>query len=583
MRATPVVGPRGAPCALEPAIGLPDALLDPAAYRQPPASVELRETHISWVFLTERTAYKVKKPVHLPFVDYSTLERRRTCCHTELELNRRFSPGRYREVVALVPRGHDGLAVASERDPRAVEYAVVMDRYDDSVTLNAQLADGRATEADLVAVGAAIAGFHAASGVETDVDSGGLAAVLDETLATLRRVGAPMGRLAELARFCGSALAGFEPELDHRAKAGRVRDGHGDLRAEHILLGADIQAVDGVEFDRALRVADVGYDLAFLIMDVARHDDDLARALLRGYRSAGGDPGSDELLAFMCAVRALVRAKVDFLRAAQLDGAAADDRSARAHELLDVAERFAWRARLPRVICVTGLAASGKSTLAEALATAAGRTVLSSDRIRKLRAGLDPYTRAAARAYRDGESRAVYAELGERAAAAVHRDGSVVVDATFRRATDADAFAAASQAATAAAWLVCEAPPAVLLERARIRAQDASVSDAGPAIVARERAVFRGPFLAPGPPLARLDTTRPTAALLADLAGVLDARLRATAASSPSEPTAIRLAAGPVPVIRDSRSFRCPPRSLPPMTRSSRTTRPSTSRSPRRR
>ena len=201
-------------------------------------------------------------------------------------------------------------------------------------------------------------------------------------------------------------------------------------------------------------------------MDVARHDDDLARALLRGYRSAGGDPGSDGLLAFMCAVRALVRAKVDFLRAAQLEGAAADERSARAHELLDVAERFAWRARLPRVICVTGLAASGKSTLAEALAAAAGRTVLSSDRIRKLRAGLDPYERAAPSAYGDGESQAVYAELGQRAATAVHRDGGVVVDATFRRASDADAFAAASHAAAAAAWVVCEAPPAVLLERA---------------------------------------------------------------------------------------------------------------------
>ena len=432
-----------------------------------------------------------------------------------------------------MPRGHDGLAVASERDPRAVEYAVVMDRYRESATLNVHLADGRATDADLGAVGATIAGFHAASRVETDADSRALAEVLDETLATLRTVGAPMGRLAELARFCGAALTGFGPELTDRAKAGRVRDGHGDLRAEHIVLGTDIQAVDGVEFDRALRVADVGYDLAVLIVDVARHDDNLARALLRGYRSAGGDPGSEGLLAFMCTVRALVRAKVDFVRAAQLAGVAADDREARAHELLDVAQRFAWRARLPHVICVTGLPASGKSTLAEALAAVVGRTVLSSDRIRKARAGLDPHERAAPNAYGNDESQAVYAELGQRAATAVHRDGGVVVDATFRRATDAGAFAASSQGAAAAAWLVCEAPPAVLLQRARSRARDGSISDAGPAIVAQQLAIYRGPFLAPGPPLARLDTTRPTAALLADLAGVLDARLEARAASSP--------------------------------------------------
>ena len=142
-------------------------------------------------------------------------------------------------------------------------------------------------------------------------------------------------------------------------------------------------------------------------MDVVRHDDDLARALLRGYRAAGGDPGSDPLLAFLCAVRALIRAKIDFQRAAQLTGSAADERAARAIALLTLAERFAWRARLPDVVGVTGPAASGKSTVAEALAAAAGRTVLSSDRTRELRAGLDPNEHAAPAADGDGESRAV--------------------------------------------------------------------------------------------------------------------------------------------------------------------------------
>ena len=268
-------------------------------------------------------------------------------------------------------------------------------------------------------------------------------------------------------------------------------------------------------------------------MDVARRDDDLARALVRGYRAAGGDPGGDALLAFLCAVRALIRAKVDFLRAAQLTGAAADERAARAIELLTVAERFAWRARLPRVVCVTGLAASGKSTVAEALGAAAGRTVLSSDRIRKLRAGIDPYDRAAPSAYGDGESRAVYMELARRAAVAARHDGGAIVDATFRRATDADAFAATSPAAAAAAWLVCEAPPRCGWSARERASSTDSVSDAGPAIVAAELATYRGPFLAPAPPLARLDTTRPIAELLAALAGVLDARLQASAAPSP--------------------------------------------------
>ena len=203
---------------------------------------------------------------------------------------------------------------------------------------------------------------------------------------------------------------------------------------------------------------------------------------MRGYRAGGGDPGSDALLAFFCAVRALVRAKVDLLRGAQLTGAAAQERMARGLELLDVAERFAWRARLPRLVCITGLAASGKSTLAEALAAAAGRRVLSSDRIRKLRAGIDPYERAAPSAYGDAESRAVYAELAQRAAPTLRDDGGVIVEATFRRATDADAFAAGvAAAADGRVDRLRGAARGAARARRGERALAGSVSDAGPA------------------------------------------------------------------------------------------------------
>ena len=384
---------------------------------------------------------------------------------------------------------------------------------------------------DLVAVGAAVAGLHAAAPVEPDGGVERIAAVIEETVATLATAGAPSRRLEDLSRFCGAALMAFGPELANRAEAGLVREGHGEPR-----------------------IADVGYDLAFLIMDVARRDDDLARALLRGYRAAGGDPGSEALIAFFCTLRALVGAKVDFLRAEQLTGAAADDRTLRALELFAVAERFAWRARLPRVICVTGLAASGKSTVAEALAASAGRTVLSSDRIRKLRAGIDPYEHAAPSAYDDAASHAVYAELALRAAGAVRRDGGAIVDATFRRASDADAFAATSPTAAGAAWIVCEAPLEVRLERARAREFQATVSDAGPAIVAAELARFGRPFLAPAPPLARLDTTEPIVELLAELSEVLDAQLRT------SGPWPRSSAADDRPMTRDMSSADIPSR-----------------------
>lgn len=504
---------------------LPHALLDPAAYPHAPDGVELRETHISWVLLAGEKAYKIKKPVRFPFLDYGTLERRHELCHAEVELGRRFARSVYRGVVAIVPRQDGGLKIAPEYEPTAVEYGVVMRRYDDADTLRAHLERHSAHELELLTVGAAVAALHKASPVMPDADPQALGAVVEETLGTLAEAGAPPARLAALARFCRAALTAFAPLLATRARDGHVRDGHGDLRAEHILFADRVEAVDGVEFDPALRIADVGYDLAFLLMDVAATDDDAARTLLRGYRAAHGDPGPPALLDFFCVIRALVRAKVDLLRAAQLTGRAAQERSARALERLALAERFAWRVRLPKLLCVTGLAASGKSTLADALGAAAGRPVLSSDRIRKLRAGVDPFEYAGADAYGDAESRGVYEELASRATGAVRSDGGAIVDATFRRRADADAFLAAVR--LPAEWVVCEAPPAVLLARAADRAAHGSISDAGPAVVADELAVHRGPFQPPGPALARLETTLPVPRLLETLAGILDARLRA--------------------------------------------------------
>ena len=459
-------------------------------------SSELRETHISWVVLTGDRAYKIKKPVTFPFLDYGTLERRRHCCEEEVRLNRRFAPDLYLGVLEI--------------GAPPFEYAVEMRRYDEHATLAARL--GELQPSDLTAVGRAVAGFHAAAPA-ADGDRP-LTSVVEESLATLEAAGT---RIDALRGFYGAALAGLAPELERRRSAGLVRDGHGDLRAEHILLGEPIRAVDGLEFDPSLRIADVAYDFAFLVMDVARRDDDLARALVRGYRAAGGDPGSERLLATLCSIRALVRAKVDILRAGQLTGAAASERAARGRKLLALAERFAWRVRLPRVVCVIGHAASGKSTLAEALAAASGRTVLSSDRTRKLRAGVDPFEYAGAQAYGDVESREVYAELGRRAARSA--DG-VVVDATFRRRSDADAFV---ELVPDAGWIVCEAPREVLLERARMRSQrDDSVSDAGPEIVAAELA-RHGRIEPPATPIARLETTRPVPELLAQLGAALDA------------------------------------------------------------
>ena len=496
---------------------LPDALLDPRAYPFPVAAVELRETHISWVFLAGNRAYKAKKPVVLPFVDYGTPERRRWCCAEEVRLNRRLAPEVYLGVAGLVPRPAGGWSVGDAADPRAAEHVVAMRRYDEATTLAAALVDRRATAADLERVGARVAAFHAALAPAAGATP--LPAVLAETLATLAEA-APeeAGAVARTGAAAEAALAGCAAELAERAGRGLVRDGHGDLRAEHVLLTEPVAAVDTLEFDAGLRVADVAYDLAFLVMDVQRLAPELVAPLLAGHRAAGGDAGTPALLAVLAALRALVRAKVDAVRAGQLRDAEAAERRRRARERRELADRLLATATLPPVLCLAGLAASGKSTVAAELARRTGRPVLSSDVVRKLRAGLDPHERAAAGLYVPEAGPRVYAALGH--AAAVGGGGiGVIVDATFRRAADVDAFRAACPVASA--WVVCRAPAAVLVERAfRRRGRPDRASDAGPEVVRAQLGETPGPLPLPEPPLAVLDTTQP-------IAGLVDALLAA--------------------------------------------------------
>jgi uncharacterized protein len=459
-----------------PLMALPDALLDPAVYPHRPPSVEMRETHISLVFLAGDVAYKVKKALRLPFLDYSTLERRHELCREEVRLNRRLAPDVYLGVRAVVP-ARDGVRIAPEDAPGAIEYAVEMRRYDEDATLARRGAD----EAVVRAVGRRLAGFHAEAAVPAEPERAvaALAATLDENFATLGELSGHT-RIADAQRMALAVLAGRGEELDQRARSGLVRDGHGDLRAEHVVLEHGIEIVDCVEFDPALREIDVGFDLAFLAMDLTRSDERAAHALIAAYRDAGGDPGDDELVAFFAAQRALIRAKVSLVRAGQVDAADAARRRGEAVALLGLADRLGWRARLGRLAIVCGMAASGKSTLAAALAERAGAVVLSSDRVRKELLGIPPTSRAPDAAYTSEVSRRTYTELGRRARELVAGGERVIVDATFRDAADRRAFDGEG-----AVWIECRAPDALRVSRAAHRSADAArVSDAGAAIAA---------------------------------------------------------------------------------------------------
>ena len=508
--------------------GLIAGLLEPAAYAHRPASVELRETHISWVLLAGELAFKLKKPLHLPFLDYGTLERRHELCREEVRLNSRLAPDVYRGVRAIVPAG-DGLRIAGDDDPAAIEYAVEMRRYADESTLDRRLAAGAAGEPEVRDVARRLARFHADAAIPPEPERAvpALEAMLDENFATLGELAVDPAALDDARRLADAFLTGRRAELARRARSGSVRDGHGDLRAEHVVLERGIEIVDCVEFDPALREIDVALDLAFLAMDLRRLDERLARALVTAYREADGAPGDDALLGFFAAQRALIRAKVALVRAGQVSGADADRRSADAARLLELAGRLGWAVRLGPIAVVCGGAATGKSTLAAALGARSGARVLSSDVVRKELVGIPPTTRAPQSAYSAEMNRQTYLELGRRAAA----EEPVVVDATFRYAADRQTFAAAAAGAAAegAIWIECRAPAAVIARRAAARSsQPDRVSDADAAIATRQLAEWEPLTEIPATNRVAVATDRSPEASILAARNALDERLAAS-------------------------------------------------------
>jgi aminoglycoside phosphotransferase family enzyme len=258
-----------------------DALRDPALYGGA-GPVDVRETHISRVFLAGDRAYKLKKPVRLSFVDYGSPERRRRMCEEEVRLNRRLAPDIYLGVRAIVP-ADGGFALAAPGAEGAVEHVVEMRRFDEAATLSARLEAGLVTDADLERVAHVIARFHAgAERSPLDDAAERLRAAIDDSLQALEG----LDGAAALRRFADSWLRAGAGLLHERGRL--AVDGHADLRAEHVLLEDPVQIVDCVEFDRDLRVRDPASDLAFLTMDVESLGyRGAARELVDRYRRAG--------------------------------------------------------------------------------------------------------------------------------------------------------------------------------------------------------------------------------------------------------------------------------------------------------
>jgi aminoglycoside phosphotransferase family enzyme/predicted kinase len=465
-----------------------EELSRPAAYPGAVEHVEVRQTHISVVFLAGPHAYKVKKPVDFGFLDFRTLERRRHFCQEEVRLNRRLAPAVYLGVVP-VTRGPEGLKV--EGDGEAVEWAVKMVRLPEEATLRERLLRGQVGAAALEELARRLAAFYSAAEGGARVASFGrfeaVAGNARENLVPSAAVGdtASAAVFERLRALTEEALARLRPLLEGRAARAVPRDTHGDLRLSHVYLfperppPGDLVLIDCVEFNERFRYADPVADVAFLCMDLsAAGRRDLAGAFAAAYFAASGDEEGRALLPFYTAYRAAVRAKVEGLRAAEAE-VPADERAAareraRARWLLALGELEA-PSRRPGLVLVGGLPGSGKSTLARALAERGGFAVVRSDVVRKELAvgGAERAT-----LYTPEWTARTYAECRRRAERLLREGKRVLVDATFREEALRVAFLeAATRLGVRGLLLVCRAAPEVVRERLAARRGDVSDAD----------------------------------------------------------------------------------------------------------
>ena len=423
-------------------------LLSPAAYPTPrPAAIELRETHISAVYLAGPDVFKVKKPVDFGFLDFSTPEKRRAACDAEVHLNRRLAPDIYLGVVPITRTPDGRHHVGGEGD--IVDHAVHMRRLPDEERADLRLARGALGRPEIDHIATAIAAFHAACRADAETASFGTPEsirvnVLEnfaQTRSVLDHYLSP-----EQAHEIESWQLGFLRDnaalLAQRITRGAVRDGHGDLRLEHAYLRPDghITILDCIEFNDRFRYADVACDLAFLTMDLAHQRRvDLAEHLLAAYARESNDFDLYAVIDFYESYRAYVRAKIATFLAESpsaphdLRARAAED--ARRHFLLALS---ADRAPVigPAVIAVGGIIAAGKSTLADWISAELAAPVVEADRTRKSMIGVAATTRvndgAFAGAYDKGFTDRVYDEVMRRASVVLASGRPVILDASFR-------------------------------------------------------------------------------------------------------------------------------------------------------
>lgn len=508
-------------------------LLRPTAYPQPrPRQVELASTHISWVFLTDDDAWKVKRPVTLAFLDYGTAEMRRLCCEEEVRLNRRLAPDVYLGVVPIRLGAAGHVVDAAQAAGPIVDHAVRMRRLADAHSALALVRRNELSTDHLARLAARLGRFYVEA--REAPEWGGqdvIATLVEQNLEQLRPfAGREFGRerFEQVAAAQRHDLRRFERRFGERRQAGRMREGHGDLRLEHIyfpsLSPVDPVVIDAVEFSERLRSGDVALDIAFVAMELdAERRPDLAEYFLYRFARESNDYDFYPLLDFYICYRALVRTKVACLLAEDPTtppekARRKQDEAARLLELAFVHAVPKERSTRPAVIAVGGVTGTGKSTLAEALARGLGLPVVSSDRVRKYLADIPAMERGPEQIYSPAHTGRTYEELLRRAEIVLQSGRGVILDATFsdRRWRERVRELATTHRAP---FLFVEATcdETTLRDRVRARATGPSESDADLRVLDQMHATFDKVDELSPPEYLLAEASRDEAALVADV------------------------------------------------------------------
>jgi aminoglycoside phosphotransferase family enzyme/predicted kinase len=504
-------------------------LLRSQAYPEKTGKIELVQTQMSFILLSDKYAYKVKKPVNLGYLDYTTLEKRLFFCQREIELNKRLCPETYLKV-APITRDESGIAIDGKGE--IVEYAVKMRRLSEKSMLNSLLAADQVTTEMLAEVAKKLAAFHKKAEANAEISSfGSIETIRLNTSENFDQTDKYFGATISEAKFrhikayTERFIKDNTALFNKRIAEGRIRDCHGDLHAAHICFSNGICIYDCIEFNDRFRYSDTAAEVAFLAMDLDHYGRaNLSRSFVNAYIASSRDKELKKLLNFYKCYRAYVRGKVESFKLDDPYITAEEKRKIRevASSYFDLA--YAYTHSKPVLFITVGLIGSGKSTLAQALAKRLGLVVISSDRTRKRLAGIPSSEHRFAEfdsgIYSAEFSRLTYDTMFGEARNTLSEGDSLIIDASFIKAKERLKAKELAEEANADFIIIeCILDETTTKERLERRLKEGSTSDGRWELFSPQKKTFEPVAEAETKNYVLIDSTKPAdeaAAYIAD-------------------------------------------------------------------